>query len=243
MSNSYRGRWLRPTLFLIAAATGLLILSLSLAGNARTELGVEAPPTLTAGEVSSLSDQIMATQEAVKQTVVAGLIDRGESVVGLPHSESTGRRIDAVLDLDSALVAADKLVTGRVVDQYLEWGLLEPWDYKAPVLVSVLVAPDGTVNRVAQPVDIGEAPDVIGLRLTYLEGNELLRYNETYSLLAIEDQDQPDRLQLIRGHAYFIDAGGGLSTAQGVTPRDALPLTKESLARRFAEAKTDGGRD
>ncbi len=236
-------KWLRPALLVIALSVGILVLTLSLVSGGSTEPGVEPTQTFTADEVSALSDRINATQEAVKGSVVAGLIERADSVVAVPHSSSTGRRIDPVMTLDAALVTADKLVTGRVVEQYLEWGVLDPFPDVSPVLVSVLVGPDGETNRVAQAVDVGDAPDITGLRLTYLEGHQLLQFNETYAVLVVNDQNQMGRLLLIRGHAYVIQAAGTLLPGQSITPRDSLPSTEQSLESQFAGAKIAGGSD
>jgi len=228
--------WLSLPLVLLATGVGIIIVTQSVRGQGSTAES-NPTPTRTVEETARLSASIQATQTVIKGNFLQDLIDRHESVAGSPRSDSTGERLDPPPAFDEAVSKAERVVIGRVVDQHLEWGIREPFGFRAPVLVSTIVDEKGTEFRVAQPVDLGERPDIGGIRLVYSGGEQLMSAGETYALLATADTVVPDRLELIRGQLYSVQPDGALRAAQSVTMMGGAPASVVDLETRFNAAK------
>lgn len=199
-----RLRLLTAPLALVAVGSGLLVLTVSLTGNAASSPGRLADEADTPEEISTWSAQIAATSIARNRSAADELIANKVSVSDLPRSKSIGMQNDLPISLDEARNVADLLVVGTVTEQYLEWG-----EYPSPVahgrvpfLISI-ISPDqgGDPVRVAQVTRVES--DVHGLRLGYNSGDPLLEEGVRYAVLTERIVD-PDAFAVILGHDYLV---------------------------------------
>jgi hypothetical protein len=203
---------LTAPLALVAVGSGLLVLTVSLTGNAASSPGDNGERTETPAEISARSELVMATALARNRATAAELISSGASVADIPRSATTGLRGDSAISVEEARRSADKLVVGTVKDQFLAWGRHpHPAVTKdVPFLISVIEPDDGGAPiRVAQVTSVVD--DMHGVRLSYTDGDPLLEQGVQYALLTVKS-DFPDAFTVIRGHDYLI------TTSQTLVP-------------------------
>jgi hypothetical protein len=200
--------WVRPIGLLVAAAGGLLVLAISLVGNAGGEPGVESPPTLTASELSTRQAGLEPTLTAANSEKINELIASRASVADVRRSESAGlfSGRDHV-DLQTALAASSTVLLGTPEDQILVSGPSALAEMVGTYLQSTVRLDDGSTLTVTQPVGVSVSPTG-EVTLSYRGCATLLERGTRYAMLVrSSSRAGVDGYELIPGHAFDVTYG------------------------------------
>jgi hypothetical protein len=190
----------------------------------------------TAEWLSGYSDLLSEADAERNRRTADVAIRRRASMFDARRGESSARPGIPAPTMEEALAISDRIVEGRVTEQFLEPAWIRGFEElgQQPHLTSILRTEDGEVS-ISQGTGVSCGSGGL-LTLVYVSQNPLLKPNTDIALLATGPDPNDFHWSPIARQVYEVNTGGVLRRLSYDDADVWGPLTLVELRRMFAEA-------